>query len=91
MSECATGDSGNLSTSLSNIQNLCGFSTPTAMRQLFIVILYNSIAKKSEICRCKRCFNKRLNGRGVLKYEIMKSYKKEYKMITEICDKGNFY
>jgi hypothetical protein len=41
----ATGGSENLSTNLSNvarlrhIQNLCGFSTPTAMGQSFIMIL----------------------------------------------------
>jgi hypothetical protein len=39
----APGGSGNLSTSLSNVarlaahQNLCGFSTPTAMAQSFII------------------------------------------------------
>jgi hypothetical protein len=44
-----TGGSGNLSTSLSNvarlrhIQNLCGFSTPTAIGQSFIMTLCNSI------------------------------------------------
>jgi hypothetical protein len=50
-----TGGSGNLSISLSNvarlrhIQNLCGFSTPTATEQSFTMTLYKYYVKHLDL------------------------------------------